>query len=69
MCGVYENIVEPIPDGQIDLWDFMGVAANVFTEKPTWHPIWGPACDVNQDDYVDMEDLLIVGLYFGKTPT
>ena len=66
IAGVYEGWVEPIPDGRISLWDFVGVAANVFTEKPTWHPIWGPACDVNQDDRVGIDDLIIVGIYCGE---
>jgi len=74
VCGVYDGVVRPIPDGAVKIIDFMEVSSNVFTydpdkypELPPWDPVWGPICDVNEDGAIDTDDLLLVGIHFGET--
>ena len=69
ICGMYDRVVLPIPDGVVDLDDFMIVATPgiIFTEDPTWDPVWGPICDLNKDGRVSVADIIIVGLHFGET--
>jgi len=69
VCGMYETELLPIPNGAVDLDDLMAVAmpGHIWTEYPTWDPVWGPACDVNKDGRVSMEDVMIVGLHLADT--
>lgn len=69
ICGMYDRVILPIPDGVVDLDDFMMVAVPgiIFTEHPTWDPVWGPICDLNKDGKVGVADLIIVGIHFGET--
>lgn len=67
ICGVYSNVVQPIPDGRVDMCDFLTAAGNWGTVYPIWHPVWGPASDVNGDNVVDLDDVMIIGIHFGET--
>jgi len=69
ICGMYEGIILPIPDGVVDLDDFMIIAmpGHIFARDPTWDPVWGPTCDINRDGKVGVFDLIITGLNFGAT--
>jgi len=67
VCGMYGGRLSPIPDGVVNIDDFLAVAmpGHIFTEYPTWDPVWGPVCDVNKDGKVGVADLLIISLHFG----
>jgi len=69
ICGTYGQLLLPIPDGVVDLDDFMAVAmpGHIWTQEPDWDPVWGPVCDVDKDGRVGISDLMIVGLHFGET--
>jgi hypothetical protein len=69
VCGMYEGTLQPVPNGVVDLDDFMAIAmpSHIFAEYPTWDPVWGPLCDVNQDGRVSVADLLECGLHLGET--
>jgi len=74
ICGVYNGIVKPIPDGAVKIIDFGQVSLHVFTydpiqypELPPWDPVWGPACDVDENGAIDVNDLIEVGIHFGET--
>jgi expansin (peptidoglycan-binding protein) len=69
VCGMYNGVVKPIPNGVVDLDDLMTVAmpGHIWTEYPTWDPVWGPACDVNKDGRVGMDDVMEVGLHLADT--
>ncbi len=66
---MYDRVILPIPNGVVDLDDLMIIAmpGHIFTEDPTWDPVWGPICDLNKDGKVGVADILIVGIYFGET--
>jgi len=66
LCGVYSNVVKPIPDGRVDIVDFVTAIGHFGTFNPTWHPVWGPACDVNEDGEVDIDDIVIICIHFGE---
>jgi hypothetical protein len=73
ICGVYDGVVMPIPDGAVRIIDFMEVSFNVFTydpnqypDLPPWDPVWGPVCDVDKNGAIDTDDLYLVGLHFGE---
>jgi len=69
VCGMYGGTLQPVPNGVVDLDDFMAIAmpSHIFSEYPTWDPVWGPLCDVNQDGRVSVADLLECGLHLGET--
>ena len=68
ICGMYGKVILPIPDGVVNLDDFMIVAVPgiIFTEHPTWDPVWGPICDLNKDGKIGVADIIIVGIHFGE---
>jgi len=67
ICGWYGGVLKPIPDGRVNLDDFMVVVANYGVVNPTWNPVWGPASDVTEDGMVDLDDIMTVGLHYGET--
>jgi len=69
ICGMYNGVILPIPNGMVDGLDFAVIALprNIFTEYPTWDPVWGPICDLNKDGKVGVADLMIVGVHYGET--
>jgi len=72
ICGTYEvepNVWKtlPIPDGRVLSNDFLTAAGQFGTAYPYWHPIWGPACDLNKDKVIDIDDLMIIALHYGET--
>jgi len=69
ICGMYNGVIKPIPDGMVSGLDFAVIALprNIFTEYPTWDPVWGPICDLNRDGKVGVADLMIVGVHYGET--
>jgi hypothetical protein len=69
ICGMYAEGLLPIPDGIVNLDDLIAVAmpGHIFTEYPTWDPVWGPVCDVDRDNRVDMADLMLVVIHYWET--
>jgi hypothetical protein len=69
ICGMYAKGLLPIPDGIVNLDDLMAIAmpGHMWTEFPTWDPVWGPVCDVDRDNTVNMADLLIVTIHYMET--
>jgi hypothetical protein len=67
IVGMYDDVLLPIPDGQVDLDDFMIAVGQFGTAYPNWNPVWGPVCDVNNDKVVDIDDLMIIALHYGET--
>jgi len=69
ICGMYDGAILPIPNGVVDLDDFMIIAmpGHIFTRNPTWNPTWGPTCDLNKDDKIGVADLMMVGINYGAT--
>jgi len=74
VCGVYDGVLMPIPDGAVRIIDFMEVSLNIFTydpnqypDLPPWDPVWGPVCDVDKNGAIDIDDLIMVGLHIGET--
>jgi len=67
VCGIFNSVVQPIADKRVDIIDFLTVAGNFGTGDPTWHPVWGRACDLNDDHLVDLDDVMIVCIHFGET--
>lgn len=67
ICGWYEGVLKPIPDRRVDIDDFGMVVGHFWTSSPTWHPVWGPAADLNGDGVVDIDDVMIVGLHYLET--
>jgi hypothetical protein len=69
ICGMGDEGLLPIPDGNVNIDDLMAVAmpGHMWTEYPTWDPVWGPVCDVNGDGTVNMGDLLVISIHYGET--
>jgi len=69
ICGMYNGRLSPIPDGVVDINDFMAASmpGHLYTQEPDWDPVWGPACDVNNDGRVGIMDLMIIGIHIGET--
>ncbi len=67
ICGWYGNVLKPVPNQRVDIDDFGMTAGHFGTANPTWHPIWGPAADINEDDVVDIDDVMIVGIHYLET--
>jgi len=69
ICGIYDGVILPIPDGVVDLYDLTAVAmlGPYSSEDPTWDPVWGPVCDVNKDGKVGEADLMVISIHFGET--
>lgn len=68
ICGMYARGLAPIPDRVVNLDDIIAVAmpGHIFSQAPTWDPVWGPVCDLNKDGKVGVADLIIVSLHFGE---
>lgn len=67
ICGWYGGSLLPIPDGRVELDDFMIAVGQFGTTSSNWHPVWGPASDINEDNVIDIDDLMIIALHFGET--
>lgn len=69
ITGMFDGVLLPIPDGVVDLDDFLVVAmpGHIWTEYPTWDPVWGPVCDINRDGRVGIDDLMVISLHFEET--
>jgi len=69
ISGMYYGEIRPIPNGMVDGIDFAVITlpGNIFSEYPTWDPVWGPICDLNKDGKVGVADLMIVGIHYGET--
>jgi hypothetical protein len=68
IAGVYNGVVQPIPDRRVDAADF-GITIGHFGHNgPSWpHPAWDPVCDVNEDWKVNIDDIMLVGVHYGET--
>jgi len=69
ICGMYGDDILPIPNGMVDGLDFAVIAlpSNIFSEYPSWDPVWGPICDLNKDGKIGVADLMLVGIHYGET--
>lgn len=67
ICGWEGNILKPIPNQRVDMDDFGMVVGHWGTVSPTWHPVWGPAADINDDGLVDLDDIMEVAIHFLET--
>jgi len=68
ICGWYGGVLKPIPDRRVNIDDFGMVVGHYATANQTsWHPVWGPACDINEDGKVDLDDVMIVGIHYLET--
>jgi hypothetical protein len=74
VCGAYDGVVMPTPEGAVTRLDWVAVSLNRQTYDPDqypgfppWDPVWGPACDVDKNGAVDVDDLLLVALHYGET--
>lgn len=56
----------PGHDGLVNIWDFSVVILKFGHAKP-WalDPVWGPIADVDQNYYVDLDDIMEVGARLG----
>ena len=59
-----------VPDGKVDVRGVYKVAQNYGTvlppDIPPWNQIWGPICDINNNDKVDVKDYYIVCKHYGE---
>jgi hypothetical protein len=67
IAGMSDGVLLPFPDGRVELDDFMVAAGHFGTAYPDWDPVWGPICDINDDDLVETDDLWIIALHYGET--
>jgi hypothetical protein len=67
ICGWYDDILQPIPNQRVDIDDFGMAVGHFGTTSPTWNPVWGPACDVTEDDVVDIDDIMTIGVHYLET--
>ena len=67
ICSMQDGVTVPIPNGRVDIDDFLVVAYQFGLTPSTWHPIWGPLSDLNNDDVIDIDDIMIVSCHFGET--
>jgi len=66
ICGRFDGILLPIPNWRVELDDFMVAVSQWLTEYPTWDPVWGPVCDLNDDNMVTAFDLLVIAAHYGE---
>jgi hypothetical protein len=59
--------IQPVPDGKVDIDDFGMVIGKYGDARPWADPTWGPITDVNQDFYVDLDDIMETGARYGMT--
>jgi len=67
ICGWYGGVLKPIPNQRVDMDDFGMVVGHWGTVSSTWHPVWGPAADINDDGLVDLDDIMEVAIHFLET--
>ena len=67
ICGWYGDVLMPVPDRRVNIDDFGMVVGHFGTASPTWNPVWGPACDVNEDGVIDLNDIMTVGVHYLET--
>jgi len=67
ICGWYEGVLKPIPDRCVNIDDVGMVVGHFWTSSPTWHTVWGPACDITEDGWVDLRDVNEVVDHYGET--
>jgi len=68
IVGVYNGVIQPIPDRHVDIDDFGIPIGHFGCVGPAWpHPTWDPFADVNEDLVVDLDDIMIVGVHYGET--
>lgn len=70
IVGVYNGVVQPIPDNRVSIHDFsipiihFGCHCN---NQPWPHPLWDPVANVKEDRIIDLDDIMLVGAHFGET--
>jgi len=67
ICGWYDGVLRPIPDRCVNIDDVGMVVGHFWTASPTWHPVWGPTCDITEDGWVDLRDVNEVVDHYGET--
>ena len=68
IVGMYGDEVLPIPDGRVDIDDFLIPIIHFGCVGPDWpHPTWDPVADVTENLIVDLDDMMTVGAHHGET--
>ncbi len=68
IVGMYGDEVLPIPDGRVDIDDFLIPIIHFGCVGPDWpHPDWDPVADVTENLLVDLDDMMTVGVHHGET--
>jgi hypothetical protein len=68
IVGMYGDEVLPIPDGHVDIDDFLIPIIYFGDVGPNWpHPEWDPVADVTENLRVDLDDIMTVGVHHGET--
>lgn len=68
IVGMYGDEVLPIPDGHVDIDDFLIPIIHYGHTGPNWpHPDWDPIADVTENLIVDLDDIMTIGAHHGET--
>jgi hypothetical protein len=72
IVGVYDGVIQPIPDKRVNIDDFSIPIIHYGCLGPDWpHPVWDPIANVYDRDpahpIVDLDDIMTIGMHFGET--
>jgi hypothetical protein len=67
IVGEYHGVIQPIPDKRVDIDDFGLTIGHFGCEVPWPHPVWDSVADVTEDGYIDIDDIMTVGVNYGET--
>jgi hypothetical protein len=66
ICSIDNGTVVPFSDRHVNINDFLVAVGQFGAIHPTWNHVWGPLCDVNGDNVVDIDDLMTISLHYGE---
>jgi hypothetical protein len=66
IVGVYNGVIQPIPDKRVDIDDFGITIGHYGCVVPWPHPAWDSVADVDESSYIDLDDIMIVGSHYGE---
>jgi hypothetical protein len=67
IVGEYNGVIQPIPDRRVDIDDFGLTIGHFGCHLPWAHPVWDSVTDVTEDGYIDIDDIMTVGMHYGQT--
>lgn len=67
IVGEYNGVIQPIPDRRVDIDDFGLTIGHFGCHLPWTHPVWDSVADVTEDGYIDIDDIMTVGVHYGQT--